>query len=78
MLEIDLEENLRRRRDELTTKVESLGEGLVGSSNADDLAARKRELKSLKRQSTELEARAKGKDFAELRCSAYRIDTLIL
>jgi structural maintenance of chromosome 3 (chondroitin sulfate proteoglycan 6) len=47
-IEIELNERLRRRREELQSKVESLGEPENGdSSTADSLASRTRELKSL-------------------------------
>jgi structural maintenance of chromosome 3 (chondroitin sulfate proteoglycan 6) len=47
-LEIELNERLRRRREELQSKLESLGDLENGdSSTADSLASRVRELKSL-------------------------------
>ena len=47
-IEIELNERLRRRQEELQSKLESLGELENGdSSTADSLASRTRELKSL-------------------------------
>jgi structural maintenance of chromosome 3 (chondroitin sulfate proteoglycan 6) len=47
-IEIELNERLRRRRDELKTKLDELGElGDGDSSSADDLESRVRELKTL-------------------------------
>ena len=48
MLEIELNESLRRRREELRGKIESLGEAEVGDSSAvEDLESRTRELRAL-------------------------------
>ncbi|KAI0081880.1 structural maintenance of chromosome protein 3 [Panus rudis PR-1116 ss-1] len=48
LIEIELNENLRRRREELRSKIEALGESEAGdSSSAEDLEARLRELRSL-------------------------------
>ena len=48
MLEIELKESLRRRREELLSKIERLGEAEVGdASAAEDLETRNRELKTL-------------------------------
>ena len=48
MLEIELNESLRRRREELRSKVETLGEVEEGdASAAENLEARNRELRSL-------------------------------
>lgn len=50
-MEIELSENLRRRRDELKNKIEALGEAAEGDSDsAQDLEARKRELRALNTQ----------------------------
>ncbi|KAG8933420.1 Structural maintenance of chromosomes protein 3 [Tulasnella sp. 418] len=50
LLEIDLNESLRRRREELRGKLENLGEaaGSSSASTSEDLESRKRELGSLK------------------------------
>ncbi|TCD64165.1 Structural maintenance of chromosomes protein 3 [Steccherinum ochraceum] len=51
LMEIELSENLCRRRDELKNKIEALGEAAEGDSDsAEDLEARKRELKALNTQ----------------------------
>ncbi|CAL1707049.1 unnamed protein product [Somion occarium] len=48
LLEIELNENLRRRREELRGKIEALGESEAGdASSAEELEARVRELKNL-------------------------------
>lgn len=61
MVEIELRERLRRQRDEIRGKIESLGEAEVGGEGAaEDLEARKRELKHLSRSIKELTERAQG------------------
>ncbi|TFY63618.1 hypothetical protein EVG20_g6252 [Dentipellis fragilis] len=48
LIQIELNESLRRRRDELRSKLDALGEPAAGDANAaDDLEARMRELKVL-------------------------------
>jgi structural maintenance of chromosome 3 (chondroitin sulfate proteoglycan 6) len=47
-LEIELNENLRKRREELRTKLDSIGIGTADTSGSvEDLDSRRRELKSL-------------------------------
>ncbi|KAH8083787.1 structural maintenance of chromosome protein 3 [Cristinia sonorae] len=58
--EIELNESLRRRRDELRAKIENLGAASEGDSNsAEDLDARERELKALNTNITNLSAKAR-------------------
>lgn len=48
MLEIELNESLRRRREELKTKIETLGEAEAGDASAvEELEKKERELKAL-------------------------------
>ncbi|KAA1469211.1 RecF/RecN/SMC protein [Dentipellis sp. KUC8613] len=48
LIQIELNESLRRRRDELRSKLDALGEPAAGDANAaDDLEARTRELRTL-------------------------------
>ena len=62
MVEIELRERLRRRRDEIRGKIESLGETDAGGESAtEDLETRKRELKHLGRSIKELTEKAQGK-----------------
>ena len=61
MLEIELNESLRRRREELKTKIEMLGEAEAGDSTAaESLAAKQRELEKLNRSIEALQKRAQG------------------
>lgn len=58
-MDIELNESLRRRRDELQSKLERLGEADTGSSfDANDLDARTRELKALNTSITNLQKKA--------------------
>lgn len=61
MLEIDLFENLRRRRDELSVTLEALGETLVGGdgggASAEDVDMRKRERETIRKRIGEREKR---------------------
>ncbi len=62
MLEIELNERLRRRRDELRGKLESLGEAVAGDSSAlEDLGSRTRELKTLNNSIEALNKKMQGK-----------------
>lgn len=59
MLEIELNESLRRRREELKTKIETLGEAEAGdSSAAENLVSKQRELEKLNRSIDALQRRA--------------------
>ncbi|EKM54326.1 uncharacterized protein PHACADRAFT_146168 [Phanerochaete carnosa HHB-10118-sp] len=59
MLEIELNESLRRRREELKTKIETLGEAEAGDSTAaENLAAKQRELEKLNRSIEALQKRS--------------------
>lgn len=62
MLEIELNESLRRRREELQSKLDSLGEVDAGASafSEEELSARTRELKALKSNIKDLQKRAAG------------------
>lgn len=61
MLEIELKESLRRRQDELRTKIEKLGEAEAGdASAAEDLETRNRELKSLNNTIEGLQKKLQG------------------
>ena len=66
MLEIELTESLRRRRDELKDKVETAGDSIDHVSEGGDVEARKKELKGLQRTIKDLTARASGEDSAYL------------
>lgn len=62
MIEIELNESLRRRREELRGKIESLGEAEVGdASAAESLEARNRELKALNNSIEALNKKMHGK-----------------
>ena len=60
MLEIELEEKLRRRRDELRGKIESLSAGGPQETQAADVEARKSELKQLGKRIEDLTAKLDG------------------
>lgn len=65
MLEIDLDENLRRRQEEIGMQLEALGESLGGddaatASGTQDVSARKREIEALRRRIAEREKRIKA------------------
>lgn len=61
LLEIDLNENLRRNRDELRAKIERLGEPQNGdAASADDLESRQRELRALKQSIDALTKKSQG------------------
>lgn len=61
MIEIELNESARRRRDELRSKIDAIGEVQVGdSSSGDDLETRSRELKILKTSIEAAQKRANG------------------
>ncbi|PWN47834.1 putative SMC3 [Violaceomyces palustris] len=61
MLEIDLFENLRRRKDELGLKLEALGESLVGNaagSTAEDVDLRRKEMTILQKKIADREKKS--------------------
>lgn len=61
MLEIELNESLRRRYEELLAKIDALGESREGdSSSAADLETRTRELKTLTSSIEALTKRNRG------------------
>ena len=60
MLEIELEEKLRRRRDELRGKIETLNAGGPQETQAADVQARKAELKQLRKRVENLSAKLEG------------------
>ena len=61
MLEIELNESLRRKREELRSKIEMLGEAEEGdASAAENLEARNRELRSLNSSIDTLQKRNQG------------------
>lgn len=60
LLEIELNESLRRRREELQSKIESLGEADAGSFSVEDYEARLRELKTLNNSIHDLQKKASG------------------
>ncbi|EJD00759.1 structural maintenance of chromosome protein 3 [Fomitiporia mediterranea MF3/22] len=63
LLEIELNESLRRRREELQAKLESLGEADSGAAfSADDYDARVRELKALNKSIPTLSDKCKDMD----------------
>ena len=60
-MEIELNESLRRRREEIQAKLESLGESDSGAVfDADDYEARVRELKALNKQISDLQKKSAG------------------
>jgi len=62
MIEIELRERLRRRRDELRGKIETLGEtDGDGDNNTQDLESRKRELRNLNQSIKQLQEKTQGK-----------------
>ena len=77
MLEIELNESLRRRREELQTKLESLGEAEAGSFNPADLDNRIRELKMLNASIADLQKKASGTSWFHLQGSHSRWATNI-
>lgn len=62
MLEIELEEKLRRRRDELRGKIEAINAGGPQQSQATDVATRKAELKRLHKRVEDLTAKLDGEE----------------
>ncbi|KAJ7109178.1 RecF/RecN/SMC [Mycena epipterygia] len=65
-IEIELNERLRRRRDELKFKLDELGDPADGdSSSADDLEARARELRTLNTSIQTLTKKTQGKSMEE-------------
>ena len=61
MLEIELNESLRRRREELKTKIETLGGAEAGdASAAENLEAKQRELEKLNKSIDTLTKRIQG------------------
>lgn len=60
LLEIELGENLRRRREELRGKIESYGTAGPQSTQDEDVEARKAELKQLTTQISDLAAKLEG------------------
>ncbi|SCV71055.1 BQ2448_3817 [Microbotryum intermedium] len=64
LLEIDLSENLRRRREELRSRIEAFGTGGeakdVQEGTGEDVEARKRQLKALGKQIEELTSKLDG------------------
>ena len=75
MLEIELNENLCRRRDDLRAKIEQAEAARGGVAQEDDdeagedLDQRKRELKKLDQRITELSKRLEGKPYPLLHLS---------
>lgn len=60
-MEIELNESLRRRREEVQAKLESLGEADSGAIfDADDYESRVRELKILNKQIVDLQKKSAG------------------
>ena len=60
-IEIELNESLRRRRTELQTKIDQLGEAEAGDASSDEaLAARTRELKALNTSIETLRKKSQG------------------
>jgi structural maintenance of chromosome 3 (chondroitin sulfate proteoglycan 6) len=59
-IEIELNERLRRRRDELKSKIDELGEPGDDSSSADDLESRTRELRTLNNSIQTLTKKTQG------------------
>ena len=60
-MEIELNESLRRRRDELRNKIDSLGANSEGdSSSAEDLTVKERELRALNTNIGNLTNRVRG------------------
>lgn len=61
MLEIELNESLRRRRNELNAKIDALGEAESGdSSAAEELEKKRRELDALNKSIENLTKRTQG------------------
>jgi hypothetical protein len=61
MIQIELNESLRRRRDELHTEIEGLGEPEIGDANAaDDLKVRTHEISSVNNAITTLTKKVQG------------------
>lgn len=63
MIEIELKERLRRRKEEIRFKLDAIEERDVDSSSADDLESRTRELKSLNASITSLNKKIAGMIF---------------
>lgn len=61
LLEIELNERLRRRREELRGKIESYEVAGPANDQNEDIAARKQELKRLERSIDELTEKLDGK-----------------
>ncbi|KAJ7273514.1 structural maintenance of chromosome protein 3 [Mycena haematopus] len=60
-IEIELNERLRRRRDELNLKIDELGQPGDDASSADDLESRTRELRTLNKSIRTLTTKTQGK-----------------
>lgn len=62
-LEIELNESLRRRRDELQRKIDALGEVEAGDASSDEtLEVRQRELRQLRNDIEDATKRSNGDD----------------
>lgn len=71
-MEIELNESLRRRREELQSKIEALGEADTGTAfSADDYEARLRELKNLDNSIQSLRKKASGEFHDIAWCTQY-------
>ncbi|KAG5642310.1 hypothetical protein DXG03_003030, partial [Asterophora parasitica] len=60
-IEIELNERLRRRKEELHSKIEALGEPEDGDASVDALESKTRELKALNKSIATLSSRAEGR-----------------
>lgn len=61
MIEIELNESLRRRREELKSKIDTLGEAEAGDSSAsEELEVKNRELKALNKSIENLTKKGQG------------------
>ena len=63
MIEIELDEDLRRRRDDLRATIETLESNSQRSTAPSSLAARSREIKSLESSINRLSKVAQGRPF---------------
>jgi structural maintenance of chromosome 3 (chondroitin sulfate proteoglycan 6) len=73
MIQIELNESLRRRRDELQSEIEGLGEPEIGdASAADDLKIRTHEMNSVNNAISTLTKKVQGVSSS---CSAFSLVT---
>lgn len=77
MIEIELNESLRRRREELRGKIETLGESEAGDASAgEELETRSRELKALNNSIESLTRKSAGTllNLLVARCASLKLN----